>query len=118
MAAFASTYLIGQAIGAVVFPPFTENFGRKRTYIISTFLYAAFTLMILGGHTHLAPIIIGRFFSGVMSAIPSVVAIGSMEDMWSPTARIFPIQGWVSMSVAALVVGPAYATAITKHFGW
>ncbi|KAF2436190.1 MFS general substrate transporter [Tothia fuscella] len=121
IAVFASTYLIAQALGAVIFPPFTESFGRKKTYIVTTVLYSLFTALVMtgkGGKPHLAAIIIGRLFSGMMSAIPSVVVIGSIEDMWSPRARIFPIQAWVSVSVMGLVFGPAFATVIADRWQW
>jgi len=36
------TYLIGQGIGGIFFPPYSEVFGRKTLYILSTLVYAIF----------------------------------------------------------------------------
>lgn len=112
------SYLVGQAIGSLVFPPFTETFGRKRTYIISTLVYAVFNAVV-GFSPLIAFIVIGRFISGAMSAIPAVCIGGSLEEMWSPRARIWTIHIWIAGSVVGLAVAPVFATFIAESSrGW
>jgi MFS family permease len=110
-------YLIGQAFGSILFPPLTECFGRKRTYICSALLYAMFCL-VAALPNHIVGVIIGRFFSGFLSAIPSVVVGGSIEDMWSPRARIWAIQAWVAVSIMGLSIAPIVANTVSLLVGW
>lgn len=67
---------------------------------------------------HIAGVVIGRLFSGFLSAIPSVVVGGSIEDMWSPRARIWAIQAWVAVSIIGLSIAPIVATVISSAVGW
>lgn len=118
MEANYDSYLVGQALGSIVFPPFTESFGRKRTFIITTLVFAVFNVVV-GCSTLIAFVIIGRFLCGVMSAIPSVVAGGSLEEMWSSRARIWAVHIWIASSVLGLAVAPMFATRIAKSsLGW
>jgi hypothetical protein len=68
---------------------------------------------------HISGVVIGRLFSGFLSAIPSVVVGGSIEDMWSPRARIWAIQTWIAASILGLSVAPIIATTISRSsLGW
>jgi hypothetical protein len=74
--------------------------------------------MVAALPNHISGVIIGRLFSGVLSAVPSVVVGGSIEDMWSPRARIWAVQAWVASSIIALSIAPVFATAVSRTFGW
>ncbi|KAF2669494.1 MFS general substrate transporter [Microthyrium microscopicum] len=116
--AFASTYLIGQAIGAILFPQYTESYGRKPTYLASA---VVFTLanVVVGASDNLAGIIIGRFVSGLMSAIPGSVLSGSIEDLWGIQARIWVVDIWVLASVLGIGIAPSFAIGIgASRLGW
>lgn len=88
-----SKYLIGQAVGGVFFPPYSESFGRRNLYIVSTFLFALFCALI-DTALCLPCIIISRFDTGVLSAIPGVVLAGSIEDMFNTGPRIWMMYAW------------------------
>jgi MFS family permease len=119
IAAFASSYLVGQAFGSIIFPTLTENFGRRKIYIYSTMAYALANVVVAaGGSHHVSAVIIGRGLSGLLSAIPAVVAAGSIEDMFSPRARIMPVQFWVGFAILALSHGPLAAFYINEWLGW
>jgi hypothetical protein len=72
----------------------------------------------VAGSYHVSGVIIGRGVCGMLSAIPTVVAAGSIEDMFSIRARIIPIQMWVGCSILALSHGPLYAFSIERSLGW
>lgn len=114
----STLYLFGQAFGGLIFPPITEVFGTKIIYASSTALYAGLCLMT-GVRTNLATIIIGRFFTGLLSSIPTCCACGSLENMYSSKARIWAISIWAAAGVYAMSIGPLYAVAISESgLGW
>lgn len=112
-----STYLIGQGIGGVFFPPYSEVFGRKTLYIGSTFIYCVFSVITAAVHS-LPAIIIARFLSGLASAIPTIVVAGSIEDLYNMKARVWMIFVWAVVGNAAVCVGPIYSSYVTQNLGW
>lgn len=112
-----STYLIGQGIGGIFFPPYSEVFGRKTLYIVSTFAYAVFSVVTAAVHS-LPTIIVARFLSGLASANPTIVVAGSMEDMYNVKARVWMIFVWAVVGNAAVCVGPIYSSYVTGNLGW
>ncbi|KAI7285932.1 MFS general substrate transporter [Hortaea werneckii] len=113
-----TVYLVGQAVGGLVFPPIAESFGHRTIYVSSTFGFAVLCLIIGAGHKHLIPVIAGRLLSGFLSAIPATVACGSIENMWDERARIFTMHAWISSAVLGLASGPSIATYISTSLGW
>ncbi len=79
------SYLLGQAFGGAILPPYSEAFGRKKLYIVATFLFCGFCIVV-GAVPHIAAIVVGRFALGVLSAVAYVVA-GSIEDMFNSGPR-------------------------------
>jgi hypothetical protein len=114
----ATLYLLGQAIGGLIFPPVTEVFGSRILYAGSTALYAALCLMT-GLAPSLATIITGRLFTGMLSAMPTCVATGSVENIWDSRARIWGIASWAAAGVFAMAIGPLYAVYVSdSQLGW
>lgn len=113
-----TVYLLGQAVGGLLFPPLAESFGHRTIYVTSTFAFAVLCLVIGLGHDRLAPVIVGRLLSGFLSAIPATVACGSIENMWDEKARIMAIHAWISCAVLGLACGPPVATYISTSLGW
>jgi phosphatidylglycerophosphate synthase len=117
LASFVSTYCLGQAVGAISMPQFTESHGRRWFYIWSSLAFSllcAFT----GMTKPLVGIILGRFLSGLCSAIPAVVVGGSIEDIFDEKQRIWPIWCWNGFTVAGQVLGPVYGTYVASSAGW
>ena len=114
----ATLYMLGQALGGLIFPPTTEVFGSKFIYVSSTALYAGLCLLI-GFAPHLSTIIIGRFLCGMLSAMPTCVAIGSLENIWDSRARIWAISVWAAAGIFAMAVGPMFAVFVSESsLGW
>ena len=77
---FATVYLIGQAIGGLVFPPIAESFGGRVIYLTSAFGFAVFCVVIAAWPT-ISVVVLCRFITGLLSAMPAVVAASSIENM-------------------------------------
>ncbi|KAK2616601.1 hypothetical protein QQS21_000424 [Conoideocrella luteorostrata] len=114
---FVSIYLLGQMVGGIIFPPYSEAFGRKRLYIISSGLYGVFCALI-GWASSPQGVVIGRFFSGLLSAIPTIVVAGSIEDIFNSKDRTWLIFLWTMVANMGLAVGPIMSVYITVVLNW
>lgn len=110
-------YLLGQACGGVLFPPYSESFGRKKLYVAATFLFSLFCILI-GAVPFIAATIIGRFFTGVLSAIPSIVLAGSIEDMFNSGPRIWMVYVWSLAANVGFCIGPIMGYYVTAELRW
>ncbi|KAK0510422.1 hypothetical protein JMJ35_006854 [Cladonia borealis] len=114
---FTSVYLIGQAVGGVLFPPYSEAFGRKNLYVVSTFLFSLFCVLI-GAVPSIAAIVIGRFATGLLSAIPSIILAGSIEDMFNSGPRIWMVYVWSMAANLGFCIGPIVGAYVTAEINW
>lgn len=117
MVAFSFMYSIGQAIGGLIMPPFSECFGRRRPYIYAS---ASFSIgcLLVGVVPHSSGAFIGRFISGAASAVPSVVPAGSIHDIHSGRSRVWVILLWNSSTTLGLITGPVFGSYISFYIGW
>jgi len=114
----STVYLLGQAVGGLTLPPFTEAFGGKLIYVASSIVYAAMCLMI-GIAPSVATVTVGRLVQGLMSAMPTVVAIGSIEDMWSSEHRIWVVDAFAIAGFFGMALGPVFAVYVAEStLGW
>jgi len=109
--------MIGHATGGIIFPSYSEAFGRKKLYIISTGLYGIFCV-IVGISPSVTAVAISRLISGFLSAIPTIVVAGSIEDMFNSKDRVWLIFLWAMVANIGLCMGPIMSTYITAHLGW
>lgn len=108
---------MGQATGGVVFPPYSETFGRKSVYITSAAIYCIFCI-IIGTVPSVGAVFLGRFVTGIMSAVPSVIVEGSIEDMFDFRMRVWIVWGWACATTTGLVLGPIYGSYVAEMLGW
>lgn len=117
--AFTTLYLLGQALGGLVFPPIAESFGGRTIYLTSTFGFALGCVVLAAWPRVWWVVVLCRFATGLLSAMPCVVAKGSVENMWDMTARTFVIHAWIAAAVVGLALGPPVATWVaTSGLGW
>jgi MFS family permease len=110
-------YALAQAFGNVVFPPYSEAFGRKKLYIISTVLFSGFSIMIAAVPS-LGAMVIGRTLTGLVSAVPTVIVTGSIEDMFNTRDRIWLVFAYMVLANFAVAMGPVISGYITAYLGW
>ncbi|KAH9233480.1 hypothetical protein K456DRAFT_1749819 [Colletotrichum gloeosporioides 23] len=89
-ASLVSTYLVGQAIGGVL-------------YVISTILYSI-SCVVVGAMPTIPVIIVGRLVAGLLSSVPTVIAVGSIEDMWDTQARVWWVFTWALVANIAVLL--------------
>ncbi|KAH6717509.1 MFS multidrug transporter [Leptodontidium sp. MPI-SDFR-AT-0119] len=102
LVAFGSMYQFGQAIGGVIFPPYSEAAGRRAVYISAASIYSL-SCIFVGFVPGIYGAVVGRFISGFVSAVPSIVVSGSLEDMFNMNNRVW-LMRWV-FHIAAIITG-------------
>lgn len=112
-----TSYLLGQGVGGILFPPVSESFGRKRLYVGSTALWTVFCLVI-AAVSSIAAVFIGRFITGMLSAIPSIVVAGSIEDLFNSDTRVWVIFAWLTTANLGLVIGSILGPYVSFSIGW
>lgn len=81
------------------------------------FLYSG-CCVIIGEVNDISAVLVGRLFSGILSAIPSIVVAGSVEDMYDSETRVWMIFAWGVAANIGLAMGPIYSTYIAEELGW
>ena len=80
-------------------------------------LFSLFNILIAGVRS-IAAVFVGRFITGFLSAIPSIVVVGSIEDLFDAKARVWFISVWLIVANFGLVVGPIFAAYVSALIGW
>ncbi|KAL4959355.1 major facilitator superfamily domain-containing protein [Aspergillus stella-maris] len=114
---FVSTYSLAQAVGNIVFPPYSEAFGRKKLYILSTALFSIFSVVIAAVPS-LGAMVAGRALTGLVSSVPTVIITGSIEDMFNARDRIWLVFAYMVVANFAVNMGPVMSGYITAALGW
>lgn len=104
-------YQLGQAVGGMLIPPASDIFGRKKPYIVASFLFSV-SCLIVALAPHISAVIVGRFVSGIASAVPTVVISGSVSDQFDSRQRLWIVLVWNIVATSALAFGPVYAACI------
>jgi DHA1 family bicyclomycin/chloramphenicol resistance-like MFS transporter len=112
-----SAFLIGMAIGQLLYGPVSDRFGRKPLLYIGLLLYAAASAACA-----LAPT--ATFFVGfrVLQALGScagvVVARAMVRDMFAPREAAGAFSLMMLVMGAAPILAPLAGGYITAYFGW
>ena len=80
-------------------------------------IYTIFCIVIAAIPSLIADLV-GRFTTGVVSAIPTIVVAGSIEDIFDTEARVWMIFIWGAASFLGLVFGSILGTYVSVTLGW
>ncbi|KAL4950534.1 major facilitator superfamily domain-containing protein [Aspergillus filifer] len=114
---FQFMYGVGQTLGGVIMPPFSESLGRRVSYLISAATYCIASLLT-GLVPNPAGVFIGRFIAGFASAVPEVILAGSIEDQYSSRPRLWFLWLWNCCTILGFGTGPIYGSYIIDTIGW
>jgi DHA1 family bicyclomycin/chloramphenicol resistance-like MFS transporter len=112
-----SSYLIGFAVGQVIYGPLSDRHGRRPVLLAALALYLASTLVCAGTQS-VAPLIAARFLQGVAGSGSIVLARAIVRDCYSgvQAARELSLMG--SISAFAPIVAPIIGGVLQTAFGW
>ena len=88
-----TTYLIGLAIGNVIFAPLSEVYGRKPIYVITMFCFFVMVLPTALA-TRLETILISRFVGALFGSAMIANAVGTLGDISNPEYRALYFSIW------------------------
>lgn len=100
-----SLYTLGLAFGPLIAAPCCETFGRKIVFLVSSPLYALFTLGA-GFSPTIASLVVCRFFAGLFAAPAIGNASATIIDYTAGKARGVTMAFYYSIPQLGAVFGP------------
>ena len=112
-----SSYLIGFAVGQMIYGPLSDRHGRRPVLLAALALYVASTLVCAATQS-VDPLIGARFLQGIGGSGSIVLARAIVRDLYSgvQAARELSLMG--SISAFAPIVAPMIGGVLQTAFGW
>ncbi|KAL9948965.1 hypothetical protein D7B24_009487 [Verticillium nonalfalfae] len=112
-----SLFVLGFAIGPLLWAPMSEIFGRQRLFIVTFFALTAFNAGAAGSQ-NIQTLIILRFFGGAFGSSPLTNAGGVIADMFSASERGMASALFASAPFLGPVIGPIAGGFLGHASGW
>ncbi len=112
-----SSYLIGFAVGQMIYGPLSDRYGRRPVLLTAVALYLASTLACAAAQS--ADLLIAaRLLQGISGSGAIVLARAIVRDVYSgvQAARELSLMG--SISATAPIVAPMIGGVLQAGFGW
>lgn len=112
-----SLFVLGFAIGPLIWAPLSELFGRQVLYIGTYGMLTAFNAGAAGAQ-NIQSLIILRFFAGAFGSSPLTNAGGVIADMFSAKERGLAITLFAAAPFMGPVLGPIVGGFVGESVGW
>jgi DHA1 family bicyclomycin/chloramphenicol resistance-like MFS transporter len=112
-----SSYLIGFAVGQMIYGPLSDRHGRRPVLLAALALYLTSTLVCAGTQS-VGPLIAARLLQGIAGSGTIVLARAIVRDCYSgvQAARELSLMG--SISAFAPIIAPMIGGLLQTAFGW
>jgi MFS transporter, DHA1 family, multidrug resistance protein len=112
-----SSYLIGFAVGQIIYGPVSDRYGRRPVLFGALAVYVA-GVGICAATPAIDPLIVARFLQGIGGSGAIVLARAIVRDLYSGVraARELSLMG--SISAFAPIVAPMIGGLLQTQFGW
>ncbi|PNS19847.1 hypothetical protein CAC42_7814 [Sphaceloma murrayae] len=112
-----SLFVLGFAIGPLLWAPLSELFGRQILFIVT---YAGLTAFNAGaaGSRNIESLIIQRFFAGAIGSSPLTNAGGVVADMFAADQRGLAMSLFAAAPFMGPVIGPIVGGFVGQTIGW
>ncbi len=104
-------YVLGIAIGPMVFAPISEMYGRKMGVLVPLFISGVFSLVTSVSY-NVPSIMVTRFLSGLFAGAPIVSSGGVMSDLWTAQARGGALAFYACLVSAGALLGPTIGSIL------
>lgn len=112
-----SIYVLGYALGPLLFAPLSEVFGRLPIYIVTNVVFLAFVLAC-GFATNLSMFIVFRFINGAVGSASQALSGGTLADLVPREER----GKWMGLIVLGPIMGPTIGPIaggfVSQYIGW
>jgi DHA1 family multidrug resistance protein-like MFS transporter len=110
-------YVVGFAVGPLVFGPASELYGRRTPLMIGVFGFIIFQIPI-GVATNLETIFVCRFFGGAFGSAALAIVPGMAVDLFDPVERAMATMAYAAAVFAGPAVGPIVGEYTVKNINW
>lgn len=112
-----SIFVLGFAIGPLLWAPLSELFGRQ---ILFTVTYGGLTAFNAGaaGAQNIESLIVLRFLAGAIGSSPLTNAGGVIADMFPAKERGFAMSVFAAAPFLGPVIGPIVGGFVSETIGW
>lgn len=112
-------YVVGFALGPLVFGPLSELYGRRKPLMIGMLGFIIFQIPI-GVANNLQTIFVCRFFGGAFGSSTLAIVPGMAVDLFNPIDRSVATMAYAAAVFAGPAVGPIVGEYTVKNtsLGW
>ncbi|KAJ5908001.1 MFS general substrate transporter [Penicillium taxi] len=112
-----SLFVLGFAIGPLLWAPLSELFGRQVLFTTTYFALTAFNCGAAGAQNSWTLVIL-RFFAGAFGSSPLTNAGGVIADMFEAKERGIAMGTFAAMPFLGPVIGPIVGGFLGMNAGW
>ncbi|KAJ5923975.1 hypothetical protein N7466_008162 [Penicillium verhagenii] len=112
-----SLFVLGFAIGPLIWAPLSEIFGRRHIFTISFTFLTAFNAGAAGSK-NIETLIILRFLAGCFGSSPFGNAGGTIADMFTASQRGIAISLFAAAPFLGPTIGPVIGGFLASGAGW
>ncbi|KAF5026756.1 hypothetical protein F66182_1175 [Fusarium sp. NRRL 66182] len=112
-----SLYVLGFAVGPLLWAPLCEIYGRQLIFLISYGLYVVFSAACTADHT-IATLLVLRFFCGTFGSSPLSNAGGVISDIFKPQERAIAMGLFSIAPSFGPTLGPFIGGYLGAGHGW
>ena len=116
-AAGIAFFVLGFAVGPVLWAPLSELYGRKMLFIVTLGLMAAF-VGASAGCKNMASLLVLRFLAGTFGASPLTNAGGVIADLFPVSQRGLATNIFATAPFLGPVLGPIMGGFVSITVGW
>lgn len=112
-------YVVGFALGPLVFGPLSELYGRRNPLMAGMIAFLIFQIPI-GVANNLQTVFICRFFGGAFGSALLAIVPGMAVDLFDPVERAVATMAYAAAVFAGPAVGPIVGefTVKNENLGW
>nr|OQO28070.1 hypothetical protein B0A51_06620 [Rachicladosporium sp. CCFEE 5018] len=112
-----SLYVLGFALGPLLWAPLSELFGRKVSMLPAMFVFSLFSIGTATSKSA-AAVFITRFFSGVFGSAPVSNVSAALGDLYEARARGIAVSFYALAVIGGPTIGPVIGAALTETLSW
>ncbi|KAF4637041.1 hypothetical protein G7Y89_g1039 [Cudoniella acicularis] len=112
-----SLYVLGTALGPLLFSPFSEFYGRRPIYITSIIFFLIW-LIPCAVAQNIQTLLVARFLNGLSGSAFLAVAGGTIVDLFIPQQLLLPMTIFTGTAFIGPVAGPLIGGFINSFTNW